>query len=381
MKYRKMPYLDDKLSTLGFGCMRLPKNKEGKIDEEQALAMLHYAYENGVNYYDTAWSYHNGESEPLLGKFLSQIERNKVFIATKLPCWLVKNRADMDNFLEKQMEHLQTSYIDYYLLHSLNQKSWMEMKRLGVIDFLDKAKMEGKVRHLGFSFHDSYPAFKKILLAYQWDFCQFLLNYLDTNYQAGMNGYKLAGQNGTGIVAMEPLRGGKLAGHLPENVAAVWKKHNIRLSPVKFALRWVWNLEGCQVLLSGMSSLEQVKENVHYANLCKANVFDAKTLKIYKEVRREFLKRIPVMCSECRYCLPCPQKVAIPDIFGIYNDSIMFNEKDRHQKEYELFIPDESKADKCIACGACVSKCPRHINIPEEVKKIAEYFAECKVID
>lgn len=374
MKYRKMPHSRDKLSALGFGCMRLPVDKDNKIDEEQALAMMHFAYENGVNYYDTAWTYHNGESEPLLGKFITQIDRRKVFVATKLPCWLVKSRKDMDTFLNEQLQRLQTDYIDYYLLHSLTQESWAEMKKNGVADFLDKAKADGKIRYAGFSFHDNYPIFNKVLQSYPWDFCQFLLNYLDINYQAGFKGYKSAVQKEIGIIAMEPLRGGKLAGPLPENVQDIWKKNNIRLSPVKFALKWVWNLEGCQVLLSGMSSLEQVKENVHYAELCKANTLDDKTLAIYKSVRKEFLARIPVMCSECRYCLPCPQKIAIPDIFGIYNDAVMFSDKARHKREYEMFIPEESRADKCIACGECLAKCPRHIDIPSNMEAITKYF-------
>ncbi|MDI3504663.1 MAG: uncharacterized protein PWP64_1599, partial [Candidatus Cloacimonadota bacterium] len=209
MKYRKMPKSQDQLSILGFGCMRLPTTADSQIDEDQTFAMLHEAYRQGVNYFDTAWTYHDGASEPFLGRFLTQINRNKVFVATKLPCWLVKTRADMDDFLAKQLQRLQTDYIDYYLLHGLNKGSWAKMKELGVFDFLEKAKAEGKIRHAGFSFHDDYATFSQIVRAWDWDFTQIMLNYLDTQHQAGLRGLKLAASKQMGIISMEPLRGGK----------------------------------------------------------------------------------------------------------------------------------------------------------------------------
>ena len=242
MKYRKMPKSPDKLSALGLGLMRLPQTKAGKIDEKQALAMLEYALEKGVNYFDTAWGYHDGASEPLLGKFVARNDRSRFFIATKLPCWLVKTPADMDGYLNQQLERLRTDHIDYYLLHALGQRSWQEMLRLGVTDWLDKARADGRIRHIGFSFHDKYPVFRKIVERYDWDFCQFMLNFLDTHYQAGMNGYKLAAEKGLGIIAMEPLRGGKLVGQVPETVQRVWARSRHDWSPVQRALNWVWNL-------------------------------------------------------------------------------------------------------------------------------------------
>ncbi len=376
MKYRKMPKSPDKLSALGLGLMRLPQTKTGKIDEKQALAMLEYALEQGVNYFDTAWGYHDGASEPLLGKFVARSDRSRFFIATKLPCWLVKTPEDMDDYLNKQLERLRTDHIDYYLLHALGQRSWKEMLRLGVTDWLDKARADGRIRHVGFSFHDKYPVFRQIVERYNWDFCQFMLNFLDTHYQAGLNGYKLASAKGMGIIAMEPLRGGKLVGQVPEAVQRVWTRSKHDWSPVQRALNWVWNLTDVTVNLSGMSNMEQLKENIRLANSFKPDQIDARELPLYNKARLEYIHRIAIPCSECRYCMPCPHKVAIPAVFGHYNESRMFGEKTRHKQEYQGWIPEESRADKCVQCGECLSKCPHHIPIPDWMKTVAEYFKD-----
>ncbi len=374
MQYRTMPRSTDRLSILGLGLMRLPTDKAGKIDQDASMLMLDHAFASGVNYFDTAWPYHNGESEPLLGKWLEKATRENIFVATKLPCWLIKEPDDLARYFEQQLERMRTDYVDYYLLHSLGKRSWDAMKKFKALDFLDRMRSDGRIRHIGFSFHDKYPVFKSITLAYEWDFCQIMLNYLDTHYQAGINGYRLALEKQMGIISMEPLRGGKLVQQVPDEVKKLWGRSKQAWTPVQRALNWVWNLEGCIVALSGMSSMEQLQENIGLADLAQANILDTRELELYKKARLAYLRRIAIPCTECRYCLPCPYKVSIPACFGIYNDAKMFGTRDRHKREYQDWLPEETRADKCVSCGACLSKCPQHIDIPNRLKEVSEYF-------
>lgn len=376
MIFRSMPNSKDRLSALGFGCMRFPVTDEGKIDEPQSFEMLYEAFHAGVNYFDTAWTYHNGESEPFLGRFLSQINRKKVFIATKLPCWLIESRQDMDEYLNNQLKRLQTAHVDYYLLHALNKANWNKMKDLGALEFLQNAKAAGKIRHIGFSFHDDYATFSKIIRSFDWDFTQIMLNYLDTHYQAGIRGLKLAASKKIGIVSMEPLRGGKLIHSQPYEVEQVWQQANSTQSPVERALNWVWNLPECSVLLSGMSSLSQVKQNIQLANKATADSISGPQLRIYAQARKAYLSRIPYLCSECRYCLPCPHNVSIPNVLGNYAEALMFGNKDAQKRDYLAFISEEARADKCTQCGAYLAKCPQHIDIPHWMKEIEEFYAD-----
>jgi hypothetical protein len=376
MKYRKMPKSPERLSSLGFGCMRFPTDKDGNIDEAKSFAMLHEAYQAGVNYYDTAWGYHNSQSEPFLGRFLKQINRDKVYVATKLPCWLIKTREDMDDYLAKQLERLQTDHIDYYLLHALNKGSWKNVHNLGVLDFLLQAKAKGKIRRIGFSFHDDYATFSMIIRAFDWDFTQFMLNYLDTNYQAGLRGLRLAASRNIGIISMEPLRGGKLVSAMPDEVEEVWQKAGNKQSPLERALNWVWNLPECTVLLSGMSSVEQVTQNIKLANKSKAQILSEKELRVYGRARKAYLGRVPYLCSGCRYCMPCPHGVSIPSVLGMYAEARMFGDEPFNKGEYHGFIKAEARAEQCVSCGTCLPKCPQKIDIPYWMQQIKDFYAD-----
>jgi predicted aldo/keto reductase-like oxidoreductase len=375
MQYRTFPDQTEQLSILGFGCMRFPTTPEGKIETSTAHTMLQTAYAQGVNYFDTAWPYHNGESEILLGNFVKTLERSSVYIADKLPTWLIKTSADLMEYLDKQLEKLQTDYIDYYLLHSLNAKSWQNLLENDVFGFIRQAQSSGKIRKIGFSFHDEYKTFKKIIDAYHWDFCQIQLNFIDTREQAGLRGLRYAASKGIGIIIMEPLKGGKLVDKIPADVSKIWSKSRFQDTSAARALKWVWNLPEVTLLLSGMSEPEQVAENVALTNEGNIGCINDTEQRLYQKVRRIYLAKTPVPCTGCRYCLPCPHNVAIPFCFGIYMEAHMFDDLTRHKKEYNWFVPEAGKADKCTKCGVCISKCPQKIDIPLELERVASYFS------
>ncbi len=380
MLYRKMPKNGDELSILGFGAMRLPTRSNGSIDEEKATQMVRYAIDNGVNYVDTAWPYHMGQSEPFLACALADGYREKVKIATKMPQWMVKSHVDMDHFLNAQLQKLNTDHIDYYLVHSLVGSSWKTIRDLGLAEFLDRAKADGRIINAGFSYHGSGEDFKDVVDGYDWDFCQIQYNFLDENIQAGTKGLEYAASRGLGVVIMEPLRGGNLADPVPSEVINIWNEAEIKRSPVQWAFRWVWNHPEITVVLSGMSEPNQVEENLKAAEDGFANSLNNKELKLVEKVADKYRELMKINCTGCRYCMPCPQGVDIPACFETYNNLFMFGGKDRLMMMYAAKLggilrgADRNFASQCVQCGQCLDLCPQNLPIPGMLEKVAEEF-------
>ena len=380
MLYRKMKNAAPNLSILGFGCMRLPVRENGEIDEDVATGMLRYAIDHGVNYVDTAYPYHNGASEPFVGRALGDGYRNKVHLATKLPSWLIKSREDMDRYLDEQLVRLRTETIDFYLVHGLVQPFWENLSALGVTDFLDDAIADGRIRYAGFSFHDTTKLFKEIVDSYNWTFAQIQYNFMDEHYQAGTAGLKYAAKKGLGIVVMEPIRGGLLAKDLA-GIREIWQKAKVRHQPAEWALRWVWNHPEVTVVLSGMSAKEQVRQNVTSAETGVPDSLTRKELSLYGKVKKEFEKRIIIPCTGCAYCMPCPHGVSIPECFEYYNRGHMYDDAEQTKQIYSMFLGGffdgtPAYASLCQECGECEEKCPQNLPIKKNLKDVAEYFGK-----
>jgi hypothetical protein len=383
MQYRKFCGKD--VSILGFGAMRLPvlEKDSRKIDVVNAEEMLDYALAKGVNYIDTAYPYHGGESEKFVGNYLQKKQcRQDVFLATKLPSWLIKEQTDFDKYFFEQLEKLQTDYIDFYLLHALNDSSWEKLKNLKILEWCAEKKQEGKIRFIGFSFHDKFPVFKKIVNAYdKWDFCQIMYNYMDTRYQAGERGLRLAVKNKIDVIVMEPIRGGLLAKEPPAEIRKLWDNFSVKRSYADAALQWVWHHKDIPLVLSGMSNLQQVAENISSAENAKAGLFCEKEIQLFKKIRRAYLQRSPIRCTACKYCEPCPQSVAISSCLGFYMTSTIYDDAERQKMMYRNFIKEENRAEKCIGCGECEPKCPQKIPIIASLKKTHELLGQSQKIN
>ncbi|MGC4113227.1 MAG: aldo/keto reductase [Myxococcales bacterium] len=377
MQFRSFPS-DPKLqvSTLGFGCMRLPQKSRSPadIDEQAATRLLRDAIDAGVNYVDTAWVYHAGQSEPFVARALRDGYRQKVRVATKHPVWLVQSEADWERYLDLQLKKLETDRIDFYLLHALDSDRWETVKRHRGLKAMEKALADGRIGHLGFSFHGSSEAFKTIVAGYDWGFCQIQLNFLDVGYQAGLEGLRLAGERNIGVVVMEPLRGGSLA-KAPAAVQTIWTGSGHPWSPAEWALRWVWNLPQVVTVLSGMNAPEQLRENLAVADSSRAGALTAEDLKRYDQARSIYQGKARVPCTTCGYCLPCPSDVFISDALSLYNAALMFDSKERPAATYKaLFVSDGAGADQCTRCGECLTKCPQKIDIPDMLAEAHEYL-------
>jgi hypothetical protein len=372
MQYRPFGTTGFLVSALGFGAMRLPLrgNGAGDIDEPLTVRMIRTAIDAGVNYVDTAYGYHDGRSEVVVGRALADGYRQRVKLATKLPSWRVKTADDFDTFLGEQLGRLRTEHIDFYLLHNLNATHWPQLTGLGILERAERAIRDGRIGALGFSFHDKLPLFKTIVDAYPWSMCQIQYNFMDIAYQAGREGLEYAASRGIPVVVMEPIRGGQLAQEPPPAVAEVWARSAIRTTPADRALQWVWDQPAVATVLSGMSTLEQVEQNLASADRSRPNSLPEteRVLYLHAKAAHEGLKPIP--CTLCKYCMPCPNGVDIPRNFELYNDTIIYGYLDKTQRSYRYFFPAEKHADKCQHCGECEPKCPQAISIMEWLPKV-----------
>jgi len=385
MLYRDFGKTKEKVSALGFGCMRLPVKNDNPtdIDEENAIKMIRHAIDKGVNYIDTAYPYHGlsmdqgGASEPFLAKALRHGYREKVKIATKLPSWAVETREDMDKFLNEQLKRLETDCIDFYMMHGISKNNWENLKELGFGEFLDEAIADGRIKHAGFSFHDRIELFKDVVDHYDWSFCTIQFNYLDDEYQAGKEGMKYASAKGLGVAVMEPLKGGQLATNIPTEVQEVFNGAETKMSPAEWAFRWLWNHPEVSVVLSGMNTPEQVEANIKIAQEAHPHMLTDHELNITKQAKSIFEKKVKTNCTNCGYCLPCPSGVNIPENFAKYNDYFLFGTpemKDFYKFNYYSFVPEDEQAAVCSACGVCEEHCPQNINIIQELKEVKEFF-------
>lgn len=375
MKYRKFGSLDWNVSALGFGCMRLPTADgvpgSGNIDEAEAIRMIRHAIDQGVNYVDTAYPYHGMNSEIVVGKALRDGYRDKVKLATKCPVWLINSPDDFDKYLDEQLSKLQTDHIDFYLLHALGRDRWNNMVlKYDLLNKAEAAKKAGKIRHLGFSFHDEPGAFKEIVDGYdKWEFCQIQYNFMDTENQAGIAGLKYAASKGLAVVIMEPLLGGKLA-NPPKSILELYSSFAKKRSAADWALQWIWNQPEVSVVLSGMSSMDQVRENLRSADDSGINTLCPEEVGLIESVRKKYKERLAIPCTGCNYCMPCPNGVDIPSNFELYNNGFVHENMEASRFTYSKFFKAEEKADVCIQCRICETKCPQKISISEWLPKV-----------
>ncbi len=363
MIYRENPKNGDKLSQLGFGCMRFDK------DDNEVEKQIIYAIENGVNYFDTAYIYPN--SEERLGKVLSKGYREKVYVATKMPTYMISKQEGFNKMFNTQLERLKTDYIDYYFMHMLSSvEEWERVCNLGILEFLNEKKASGQIKNIGFSYHGGTQQFKELVDAYDWDFCMLQFNYLDENNQAGRSGLEYAAAKGLPVMVMEPLRGGKLVNKLPKEALDIWENADVKRSPAEWALRWVWNHPAVVTVLSGMNSMDMIEENIRVASESQPNELTENELSRYDQVIKAILGKGTIPCTGCNYCIPCPKGVDIPMCFTSYNDKKSGLESKLVTNFYYIQRLYNRQASLCVECGKCEKHCPQNIAIIEELKKV-----------
>lgn len=380
MQYRRFGGDGWQASILGFGCMRLPTSDgmpiSANILEEEAVEMIRRAVERGVNYFDTAYTYHEGRSEELLGRALRGGYRERVRVATKSPVWLIERADDFDRFLDEQLKRLDSGHIDYYLFHGLNANRWRKIKDLGLLRRAEAAVGDGRIRHIGFSFHDVYASFREILEGYDaWSMCQIQYNYMDVDNQAGRRGLEDAAARGIPVVAMEPLLGGNLA-RPPREIREVFEAAGQGRTPAEWALQWLWDQPEVTVVLSGMSEMRQLEENIRAAEEAAARPLGEVGMQSIAKARAAFEAKAAVPCTRCGYCLPCPQGVNIPEMFGLYNHGAMYDDLLTCRFRYFRFFVEAERAGSCVGCGECEDRCPQGLRVSELMPVVHEVLGE-----
>ncbi len=390
MKFRDFGKLDWKVSALGFGCMRLPTTDgqriSANVDEAEAVRMIRHAIDHGVNYADTAYPYHGGNSELVLAKALRDGYRQRVKLATKLPTWLVHGPEDFDRLLDEQLRKLETGHIDFYLLHALSHTRWRDIVlKHDLLAHAERALADGRIGYLGFSFHDDYQAFEEIINGYdRWTFCQIQYNYMDTETQAGSKGLALATAKGLAMVIMEPLLGGRLADpplhirQLLEPAGHAGAGNELPQNPADWALQWLWDQSEVSVVLSGMTTMQQVEANLASAGRARPHSFTAAELATIERARSLYRERTAIPCNECSYCMPCPNGVNIPNNFHFFNYAHLYDDIPGARFKYQVFLPQEQRAESCLDCDSCEEQCPQKIPVSEWMPRVASLLGETK---
>ncbi|HIU25055.1 MAG TPA: aldo/keto reductase [Candidatus Copromorpha excrementigallinarum] len=373
MEYRTLK-TGEKVSLLGLGTMRLPLAEDGSVNEKEAIELIRAAMDSGINYVDTAYTYHGGNSEKILGKALKDGYRERVILADKMPIWLAKDEEAMRKIFDRQFERLDTDIIDMYLVHNITVPIWKRVKKLNLLPFLEEKKAEGKIKHIGFSFHDKFQLFEEVIDAFPWEFCQIQLNYMDKDFQAGVKGLKYAASKGLSVIIMEPLKGGRLTNSIPPSVEKLFSEAAVKRSPAQWAFKWLAAMPEVSLMLSGMSDRKQLEANVEIMSMKDLCLLTEEEAAMIDRVSDEYNKLVKYSCTGCQYCMPCPQKLEIPKLIGHYNDWFIYDKNPSTAMEYRTWIPDGRHASDCIGCGACEEKCPQSLPIREALKKTAELF-------
>jgi len=360
------------VSLLGFGCMRFP-TKDGEIDVAESKKMVDYAIEHGVNYIDTAWPYHNGKSELVVREFMKNYSRDSYFLADKLPLWEIKTNEDVDRIFHEQLEKCGVEYFDFYLIHAVNKQRYDQAIELNLLEQLEEFKKQGKIRNIGFSFHDDLDTFKKWVDLHDWDFCQIQLNYMDVEHQQGIEGYNILTEKGIPVIVMEPVKGGSIV-KFNDEIESKMKSYRPNNSIASWGFRWVGSLPNVKVILSGMTTMEQVEDNIK--TFSKFEPLNSEEYKIVEEVRLDVLNLSKVDCTSCNYCMPCPHGVDIPGNFRIFNNDSMYRKEGYLNWAYGNLKKQGKSADMCIECGECLPKCPQYIEIPTELGNFVEYLKD-----